>query len=256
MAITDTLLPVCLVLYVYFVSGHECWNGLTSQAFHNWGLMIRLALPGLLMVEAECLAFEILTLASSYLGPISLAAQAVVTTISNIAFYVLFPLSIASSTRIANLIGATLVDSAKISGKVSMLGAVLVGLFNMTLLFSLRSHLPRLFTSDLEVIDSVSQVLPLCAVMQLFDATAANCNGILRGLGRQEVGGYVQLICYYTIAMPISLGMSFGLGWGLRGLWTGVPIGLCLVSLIEAIFIYHTDWNHAVEEAVTRNAMV
>jgi len=37
--------------------------------------MVRLALPGLLMVEAECLAFEILTLAASYFGTSHLAAQ-------------------------------------------------------------------------------------------------------------------------------------------------------------------------------------
>jgi len=48
---------------------------LTVLALHNWLPMIRLALPGLLMVEAECLAFEILTLAASYFGTSHLAAQ-------------------------------------------------------------------------------------------------------------------------------------------------------------------------------------
>ena len=36
-AITDNLLPLLLFLYVYFVDGHQCWNGLTKKAFHNWG---------------------------------------------------------------------------------------------------------------------------------------------------------------------------------------------------------------------------
>jgi len=78
--------------------------------------MIRLALPGLLMVEAECLAFEILTLAASYFGTSHLAAQSVLATIAAFTFQIPFPISIAASTRIANLIGATLADAAKVSG--------------------------------------------------------------------------------------------------------------------------------------------
>lgn len=53
--ITDNLLPLLLFLYVYFIDGKECWGGFTRKAFHNWGPMIKLALPGLIMVLAEYL---------------------------------------------------------------------------------------------------------------------------------------------------------------------------------------------------------
>ena len=190
--------------------------------------MIRLALPGLLMVEAECFAFEILTLASSYFGTTMLAAQSVLATVSALTFQIPFPISIAASTRIANLIGATLSDAAKTSAKVALVGSVVVGCLNLVVLSSLRNYLPMLFTGDPEVSALVAKVLPICAAFQLFDALACNCNGILRGLGRQEVGGWVQLFAYYAIAMPISMGTAFGLGWKLYGLWTGVAIALGL----------------------------
>ncbi|KAL1969159.1 hypothetical protein VTN77DRAFT_413 [Rasamsonia byssochlamydoides] len=254
-AITETLLPLFLFLYVYFVAGRECWNGFTWRALQNWGPMIRLALPGLIMVEAECLAFELLTLTSSYLGTTALAAQSILSTITSITFQVPFPLSIAGSTRVANLIGATLAGAARTAAKVSLSGAVIVGIMNMTLLSALRSYIPRLFTSDDEVIAMVASILPLCAAFQLFDALAANCNGILRGLGRQEVGGYVQVFCYYAVAMPISMGTTFGLNWGLKGLWTGVAIALSLVVCIESVFLSRTSWQRSVEEARKRNAM-
>ncbi|KKK25214.1 hypothetical protein ARAM_001046 [Aspergillus rambellii] len=254
-AITDTLMPILLFIYVYFVDGVECWNGITRRALHNWGPMIRLALPGLIMVEAECLAFEVLTLGSSYLGTTPLAAQSVLATVSSITYQVPFTLSISASTRVANLIGATLVPAAKTTAKVAMVGAVIVGLLNMLFISSLRHYIPRLFTSEEEVIELVAEILPLCAAFQLFDALASNCNGILRGLGRQEIGGYVQLFCYYAIAMPISFGTSFGLDWGLPGLWIGVAIALFLVSVFEAIFLTQMDWNRSVEEAVRRNAI-
>ena len=226
--ITDNLLPLLLFLYVRFVAGRSCWPGFTRRALSNWGPMIKLALPGLLMVEAECLAFEILTLAASYFGTSMLAAQSVLATTCSLTWQIPFPLSIAASTRIANLIGAGLPGAAKTSAKVALVASVGIGLFNFILLAALRNYVPRLFTSDKEVLDIVARVMPLCAAFQLFDALAANCNGILRGLGRQEIGGYVQLFCYYVVAMPISMGTAFGLKWELYGLWSGVALALGL----------------------------
>lgn len=254
-AITDNLLPLGLFIYVRFVSkkGMSCWNGFTRKAFHNWIPMIKLALPGLLMVEAEVLAFELLTFASSYFGVRALAAQSVLVTITSIAFQVPFPLSIAASTRIANLIGATLPNAAKTSAKVAGCGSIITGLFNLTILFSLRNVIPKLFTDNEDVTQLASAVLPVCAAFQLIDALATICNGILRGLGRQEVGGYVQVFCYYAVAMPISMGTAFGLGWGLWGLWSGVAVALGLVFGIEGIFLVRTSWENSVEEARRRN---
>lgn len=117
-AITDNLLPLLLFMYVYFIDGRQCWNGFTKRAFHNWTPMIQLALPGLLMVEAEFLAFEILTLASSYFSTTHLAAQSILGTVSAFTFQIPFPISIAASTRVANLIGASLSDAARTSAKV------------------------------------------------------------------------------------------------------------------------------------------
>jgi hypothetical protein len=110
----------------------------------------------------------------------------------------------------------------------AFVAAFMVGMFNVILLSSLRNYIPQLFTNDQGVIDLVASVLPLCAAFQLFDALAANCNGLLRGLGQQEVGGWVNLFCYYVVAMPISFGTAFGLGWQLEGLWSGVALALGL----------------------------
>lgn len=219
-AITENILPILLFLYVRFIDGYQCWGGFDRRALRNWMPMIKLALPGLLMVEAEFLAFEILTLSSSWLGPTELAAQSVLGSITGITFQIPFPMSVAASTRIANLIGATLSAPAKTAAKVAIFFSVLVGIFNLLLLSLLRESIPRLFTPDQDVIDMVAKLLPLCATFQVFDAVAANCNGILRGLGRQEIGGYVGLFAYYVVGLPISFSTGFGPPqWGLWGLW-------------------------------------
>lgn len=199
-AITQNLLPLCLWLYIYFVDGRDCWNGFTRQALRNWYPMIRLAVPGFVMVISEFLAFEILTLASSHLSDTALAAQSVLATLSVITFQIPFPISIAASTRLANLIGGGLPAAGKICIHVTLVMACCAGVFNMVVLTTLRSYIPRIFTNDPDVTDLIVGVLPLFAAFQLFDALVANCSGVLRGMGRQKIGGWVNVICYYGVS--------------------------------------------------------
>ncbi|KAK4199666.1 mate-domain-containing protein [Triangularia verruculosa] len=252
-AITQNMLPLLLGLYVWKVEGKEAWGGFKKGALKNWGPMIRLALPGMIMVVAEWFAFEILTLLCGRIGVTTLAAQSVLVTITSTTFQIPFPLSIAGSTRVANLVGAKLVDAAKTSAKVTVVGGFLAGVFNLTMLLVFRYQIPRLFTDDAEVISLVAKVLPLCALMQVFDGMAAVSHGLLRGIGRQEFGGYANLVCYYVVALPISFALGFGLDWKLTGLWIGVTVGLGLVSLVEYAFIYASDWHQAAREAENRN---
>lgn len=252
--ITENILPIMLFLYVRFIDGYQCWGGFDRRALKNWTPMIKLALPGLIMVLAEFLAFEVLTLSSSWLGETELAAQSVLGSITGITFQIPFPMSVAASTRIANLIGATLALPAKTAAKVAVVASIIVGFGNLLLLSLLRNQIPRLFTPDPDVNALVAKLLPLCATFQVFDALAANCNGILRGLGRQEIGGYVGIVAYYAIGMPISFGTGFGAGWGLFGLWAGPAVALGVVSAVESFFIWRTSWEGAVEAAKVRNA--
>ena len=167
--ITENLMCFGLWLYVWVFNPRalQCWNGFTKQALRNWGPMVKLALPGVVMIEAEVLAFEILTFASSYLGVIELAAQSVLMTLTSITFMIPFPLSIAASTRVANLIGATLVDAAKMTTRVAFVGAIIVGFVNVTLLAALKDYIPYLFTSDEAVVKMTAEILPICAAFQV-----------------------------------------------------------------------------------------
>ncbi|TPX07334.1 uncharacterized protein E0L32_010756 [Thyridium curvatum] len=253
-AITQNLMPFLLFLYVIFIDGYQCWGGFSRRMFHNWGPMIRLALPGMIMVVAEWLAFEVLTLASGQFGASALAAQSILVTITSTTYQIPFPMSIAASTRIANLIGAKLVDAAKTCARVAFVAGWLIGIFNLVVVATLRYKIPLLFTQDREVIELVARVMPLCAVMQVFDGLAAVSHGILRGVGRQEIGGYANLIVYYILAVPLSFATAFSLDWELYGLWFGVSIGLFLVALIEYGYLYRYDWELAVRDAEHRNA--
>lgn len=57
--ISHNLLPILLWIYVWFVNPHslQCWGGFSRAAFSHWGPMAKLAIPGIVMVETEWLAF-------------------------------------------------------------------------------------------------------------------------------------------------------------------------------------------------------
>lgn len=58
------------------------------------------------------------------------------------------------------------------------------------------------------------------------DGLAVMAHGLLRGIGRQSIGGPVNIVAFYFIALPISLISAFKLDWKLQGLWMGPVIAL------------------------------
>ncbi|KAL9623989.1 MAG: hypothetical protein Q9160_001742 [Pyrenula sp. 1 TL-2023] len=251
-AISNNLLPLCLLAYVLFInpSTLECWPGFTSRAFSNWSPMLRLSLPGVLMTESEWLAFDALTFSASYISTQHLAAESILISTSIIMYHAPFPASVAVSTRIGNLIGSGALHAAKTATKAFMVIFACIGLFDMILLLSIRHPLPLAYTSDLTVISIVRSILPLVAGFEFFDSTTALANAILRGLGRQNIGGWTNLGSYYVLALPLALAMAFGPPkLGLWGLWIGPAVGQVCVTVVESAVIWWMDWERSVLEA-------
>ena len=78
-----------------------------------------------------------------------------------------FAVSVAISTRVGNLLGATLDDAAKTASNVGMIVSSSLGLLNGMVLFIARKRWGYLFSDDPEVVDLVAQVMPYCAIFQV-----------------------------------------------------------------------------------------
>ncbi|KAH6644684.1 mate-domain-containing protein [Boeremia exigua] len=249
--VSNNLLPLLLWVYVYFInpSSLECWGGFSKAAFSNWGPMAKLAVPGIVMVETEWLAFDILTFSSSYLSTAHLAAQSIVMTMAVSIYHIPFAVGVAVSTRLGNLIGAGSLRAARIATKCYILTFLAIGIIDCIVLAACKNVLPKAFTTDPEVREIVSTVLPLLAVFQFCDSTTALVNALLRGLGKQAIGGWCNLFVYYVIAVPLALALCFPADWKLLGLWTGCAVGSSCISITEGIYIKFYNWEHAIEEA-------
>lgn len=97
---------------------------------------------------------------------------------------------------------------------------------NFSMYMTFQYRLPFIFTNDDAVATLVSLVLPLVAVMTFFDGLGVAAHGLLRGIGKQEIGGPANLVSYYLVSLPISLYLAFVLDMKIEGLWIGITIGL------------------------------
>lgn len=234
-----------------------CWNGLNvRKAFQDWRRLLNLAVPGLIMLEAEFLAFEILTLMASYLGTMELAAQSVGSTMASLTYQVPFAIGIASSTRIANYLGAGLGEAAKKTTTVALLFGLAISVLNFLALFVFQSPIANLFTNDESVIALVKQVMWLVALMQISDAMNANSAGCLRGQGQTKIGGIVNLVSYYVVGIPLSIYLSFYSPWKgtLHGLWIGSTVALTIIGSVQSYYALSVDFDKLCDDARKRTS--
>ncbi|MCA9712442.1 MAG: MATE family efflux transporter, partial [Myxococcales bacterium] len=139
-------------------------------------------------------------------------------------------LSQGASARVGNLVGAGAEAQARRSATLALaLGAGVMVLSALAFVV-LQWWLPRLYTSDPEVVALAASILPIAAAFQLFDGTQAVGGGILRGLGATRPAAVFNLVGYYALALPLSAVAVLHLGLGLQGLWWGLCVGLAAIA--------------------------
>ncbi|KAI8975040.1 mate-domain-containing protein [Mycotypha africana] len=244
-----------LLLYTKYVAGYEGWGGWSRQCLKDWWPFVKLASSGIVIICAEWSAFEIASLAASYLGTIDLAAQSILITISSATYTVPLGISVAATNRVGNVLGSGDSIKARRATRSALLFAVAFGCLNSTFVLLFRTQLGKLFSSDQEVIDRVALVLPLFAVFQIADGLASVGGGVIRGMGRQSVAAWINLIAYYLVALPIGFLLTFHVGWNLLGLWTGLSIALFLVATGELWYLSRVNWVGETERAQRHYAL-
>ncbi|KAM9901871.1 hypothetical protein OXX79_004278 [Metschnikowia pulcherrima] len=251
--ITNWLMCAMLMAYTCYVNGYQCLPReklLSGTYFRNWAKIVNLSVPGVLMVEAEWLAFEIITFTASTFGTDVLAAQSIVSTTCVLLYQVPFAISIAASTRIAWYIGAASKKAALTATRASLLMALVLGTCNAIVLFLFRRFFASLYTSDENVLNIASTVLVIGAIYQINDFLACVSGGILRGQGRQKIGGILNLVSYYMIALPFAFLFAFYFKLQLVGLWLGMIIALFFVSASQCYFVFVSDWDFIIRECI------
>lgn len=112
-----------------------------------------------------------------------------------------------------------------------------------------RNIIAHVFSRDDEVIDLMTGLLRLVAVVQIFDSLNAVAGSCLRGQGMQSLGSIVNLLGYYLFGIPLALILGWVFNMKLYGLWIGIGCAMLLIGLIEAYNVLYPNWDYILNYA-------
>ena len=230
------------------------------RCFNGWLPFFSL-FYGNIMMMSELWASEILTFLSGTLSSphVEIAAMSIYQSMNAFFFQFSNGIQRVACTRVGNLLGS---GQAKMARNASSTAASIT--FVLTLCISLSLVLfsrfyVQIYTNDKEVIEVTVKLVPILALYVIGDGTVAALSGVIKGIGKQIIGGRIVVFSYYVIAIPISVlltyhwGGSLDFGMGIVGLCLGTLVGTYTHCILYFIYIFAvTNWDHEVALAQER----
>ncbi|KAL9458133.1 hypothetical protein AB3S75_007064 [Citrus x aurantiifolia] len=242
---------------LYIVLSPSCkdtWTGLSIKAFRGIWPYFKLTVASAVMLCLEIWYNQGLVLISGLLTnpTISLDSISICLNYLNWDMQFMLGLSTAASIRVSNELGAAHPRVAKFSVIVVNATGILISIVFCAIVLIFRVGLSKLFTSDSEVIEAVSNLTPLLAISVVLNGIQPILSGVAIGSGWQAVVAYVNLATYYIIGLPIGCILGFKTILGVAGIWWGMIIGVLLQTTTLIILTARTNWNTEVEKAADR----
>ncbi len=192
----------------------------------------RLGFPAASQVTLEVGVFGLATALAGRLDPVSSASHQIALNIAGAAFMVPLGVASAGAVRVGNRVGAGDPHGAARAGWMAiLLGSGFMCTTALAFLVAPRT-LIGLFSPGPEVVALGASLLVVAAVFQLFDGLQAVATGALRGLGSTRMAMMVNLAGHWFIGLPIAYALCFPLGFGVRGLWMGLSVGLIVCGVV------------------------
>ncbi len=226
-AAVATITAQLATLFIYFAAVRAVEPATHARATPaDRATILHYGLPVGGQMFAEVGIFGVATILAAHLGKLPVAAHSIALNFCSFSFAVAVGVGSATSVRVGHAIGAGDRVLARRRGLTGLrIGLAIMAVFAVVLV-ALPRAIAGIFTNDTAVIDATVPLLLIAAVFQLSDGTQAIAAGALRGLGDTHATLYANLVGHYAIGLGISLGLCFGVGLGVIGLWWGLSAGL------------------------------
>jgi MATE family multidrug resistance protein len=211
---------------------------------------LKKGVPAAILFAADWLGFEVLTLMSSYLSPLDLAANVCLFNFITLIFMIPCGLSFATTTLVGNSIGQQDVEKAKRYTWCAVIcGLIMIGTTtSLVLLF--RETIPYVYTSEPEIAKLVTGLLGIYVCFSMVDCIQVILHGAIKGLGKQKIASAICLIVLYPVNIPLAYCFGFVWGYGLNGLWYSQLISIFLLAASYISIVTFVDWDEISDEAV------
>ncbi|KAK7919147.1 hypothetical protein WMY93_010431 [Mugilogobius chulae] len=247
--IAQYVLAGLMFFYMYVKGLHKpTWPGCSWEALQEWWPFFKLAILSLVMTCLEFWVYEGTVFMASEISETELNAQSIVYQIVIMTYMIPLGLSIAASVRVGHALGAGNIDRAKLSSKVVIVVAGVLGVIFGVLIIALRRQAARLFTEEEETIERYAELALVYALLHAVDAVVCVCGGVLRGAGKLNVGTLCNLVGYYFIGLPVGYALQRTTNLGIKGVAISLTVAVVLMSGVFFYSIYKLDWELAAKE--------
>ncbi len=214
--------------------GHRSATALsiTDQSHPSIRRLVELGLPAAATVTAEVGVFAVATALAGKLEPVATASHQIALNIAAVAFMIPLGLASAGAVRVGNAIGARNPRGAAAAGWTVIAMGVVFMLCSGAVFIAIPRTLIGLFTRDAAVLELGASLLFIAAVFQLFDGLQGVVTGTLRGLGDTRTPMVTNLAAHWLVGLPVGYWLCFSAGWGARGLWWGLSLGLIVAGVV------------------------
>ncbi|KAF9597689.1 hypothetical protein IFM89_021167 [Coptis chinensis] len=244
-----------LILLVYLAISKAVLKPWSTEAsmwcFQGWKTLVALAVPSVLSVCLEWWWYEVMLLLSGLLinPKASVAAMGILIQVTGLIYVFPSSLSLGTSTRVGHELGADQPASARFASIIGIAVAASCGLSAFGFTIILRNSLGKLFTSEPEVVELTSIVLPILGFCELGNCPQTVACGVLTGSARPKVGAKINFTSFYLIGLPLAILLGFQLKVGFVGLWFGLVAAQMSCMCFMVYTIICTDWNYQAKRA-------
>ncbi|MGL6174132.1 MAG: MATE family efflux transporter [Cellulosilyticaceae bacterium] len=164
-------------------------------------------------------------------GPVPIAVQKVGSQIEAISWMTAGGLSTALGTFIGQNYGAKKYDRMESGYKISMVLAVVLGIFASCLLIFFGRPIFSLFIPEAEAIEQGVVYLKILGYSQLFMCIEITTTGLFNGLGRTYVPSFISILLTGA-RIPLAYILSRPEILGINGVWWSISISSILKGIV------------------------
>ncbi|KAM4699485.1 multidrug and toxin extrusion protein 1-like isoform 2-T2 [Discoglossus pictus] len=253
MTVTYTVEMIMIFLYIWLKRLHvETWAGWSTECLKDWWSFLSLGIPNMLMLCMEVWAYEIALFLSGLINLVELGGQSILYLLVVLIYKVSFAIGSAASIRVGTFLGAGDTDQAKKSAKLSFLIIASSILLNVSILLGLRTPIAHIFTTDKDILSIVIQAMPIAVLYYVFDSASCVFSGLLRGIGKPEIGAIAFTFGYLLITFPVGAPLMFVLKLGIRGFWIGITVSFVCIDIFFLIYFWRLNWQDMTDKAQER----
>lgn len=246
MTVTSIFNFLCLELYCALsATVEDTYTGFTGfkVVFEGLKAYFLKAIPSAFICCLSWWHYEVLIIFAGILGKEQLAAFAIVTNLSFLAFDISYAIACSSSTFVSFFLRIQEAELAKKYSRYALLFSLISMMLICLLLFAAGSALAAMYTNIKEVADAFKSVVCLAAIHIFIDSIQNVINSVLRGLGLGTFGFVFTIFAYYFVGVPLAVKLAFFSEMGFPGLLLAQVTAAAILSVIVVLIMQCSDWK-------------